>query len=222
MILEPASFGDEYAVAPVVDRRTSAGKEMWAAFCAQNEGKTVITQDNADTMREMEEALERCTLANELMRGEGQTEVPFFWTDPETEEKCKIKLDRIIKGLDGRYYIIDYKTAKCAETNRFNAEVFRLGYHLQAGMYSEGVMTALNLDYRPTFLFVVQEKEPPYSLNVIEVSEDVMKVGVAKFHELLQKYHDCKMVDIWPGYVDDTPNETQLPGWWSLQDEEEL
>ena len=65
-----------------------------------------------------------------------------------------------------------------------------------------------------------QEKDPPYAVNVIEVSDDVMKVGIAKFHELLEKYSDCKAADIWPGYCDDVPNETNLPGWWSLQEEE--
>ena len=93
---------------------------------------------------------------------------------------------------------------------------------MQAGMYTEGVMRAKKLRKRPGFLFVAQEKKAPYSVNVIEVTEDVMKVGVQKFYELIEKYHNCKTVDIWPGFVDENvPNETQLPGWWSLQDEDE-
>lgn len=221
LILEPASFGDEYAIAPVgIDRRTKAGKEQWETFLADNAGKTVIGADDAECMRGMEEAIAKCSLAADLVRGDGETEVPFFWEDQDTGEACKVKLDRLIKGLDGRYYVVDYKTTQCAETERFNHDIFRLGYYMQAAMYTEGVMHGLNLDYRPTFLFVAQEKKAPYSVNVIEVSEDVMKVGLAKFHELLGRLHDCKAVDMWPGYVEDVPNETQLPGWWSLEGEE--
>ena len=219
MILEPADFGNEYAIAPQVDRRTNEGKTAWKAFCDDNQGKTVVTQGDADVMHEMELALERCPLANKLIRGKGETEASFFWTDPDTKEKCKIKCDRIVK-YNRKTYVVDYKTCKSADTNRFNNDIWKLGYHLQAGMYTEGVMRAKKLKKRPGFLFVAQEKEPPYAVNVIEVSEDVMKVGVAKFYELIEKYHECKMVDIWPGYCDGIPNETTLPGWYSLDGED--
>lgn len=220
MILEPAAFGDEYCIAPNIDRRTNAGKAEWKAFLEDNEGKTVVSQADVDDMMAMEAAMEACPLAANLLRGKGQSEVPIFWTDPETGEKCKAKLDMLTKDEDGKYVIIDYKTAKSAETQRFNHEVFNLGYHFQAGFYTEGLMNALGLDYRPRFVFIAQEKKPPYSVNVIEVTDDVMKIGVAKFHELLQKYADCKSVDMWPGYVDDVPNETQLPGWYMSEEED--
>ena len=220
MILEPGDFSNEYAVAPEINRRTNAGKAEWEQFCADNAGKTIITTDDATTMAEMEAALEACPLANQLIRGEGQSEVPIFWIDPETGEKCKAKLDKVVQE-DGKYVIVDYKTALHADTERFNGEIFKLGYHFQAGFYTDGLMHAMELDYRPKFLFVAQEKKAPYSLNVIEVTDDVMKVGVAKFHELLEKYHECKAVDIWSGYVDDIPNEAFIPGWMSFGDEEE-
>ena len=220
MILEPETFGDEYCIAPDADRRTNAGKAIWAEFTEQNAGKTVITQKDSELMAEMEAALESCTLAYGLIRGEGQSEVSLFWTDPETGEKCKAKLDRLVKDEDGKYVIIDYKTARAAETNRFNHEIFSLGYHFQAGFYTEGLMNSLGLNYRPRFIFVAQEKTAPYAVNVIEVTDDVMKIGVAKFHELLEKYVECKTVDLWPGYCDDTPNETQLPGWYMSEEED--
>lgn len=219
LILEPADFGKEYAIAPTVDRRTKEGKAAWEAFCNDNPGKTVVTQGDAEVMHEMEQALERCPLANKLIRGKGTSEEAFFWTDPETGEKCKIKTDRIVR-YNRRTYVVDYKTCKSADTNRFNNDIWKLGYHLQAGMYTEGVMRAKKLKKRPGFLFVAQEKDPPYAVNVIEVSEDVMKVGVAKFYELIEKYHECKMVDIWPGYCDGIPNETTLPWWYSLDGED--
>lgn len=219
MILEPADFGNEYAIAPQVDRRTNEGKAAWKAFCDDNQGKTVVTQGDADVMHEMELALERCPLANKLIRGKGDTEAAFFWTDPDTKEKCKIKCDRVVK-YNRRLYVVDYKTCKSADTNRFNNDIWKLGYYFQTGMYVEGIKISKKLKKMPGFIFVAQEKEPPYAVNVIEVSEDVIKIGVAKFHELLEKYHECQIVDIWPGYCGDIPNETQLPGWYSLDGED--
>ena len=220
MVLEPDDFANEYVVPPMIDRRTKSGKEQWETFMAENEGKTIISAEDAQIMSDMAEKIRSNTIANRLINGKGQTEVPFFWTDQDTGVLCKAKSDRIVTDEDGHYIIIDYKTTICADTERFNYEIFKHGYHFQAGFYTEGLMTALNLDYRPRFLFVAQEKKAPYAVNVIEVSEDVMKIGVDKFHELLEKYKECSMLDIWPGYCENAINETQLPGWWNLSENE--
>jgi exodeoxyribonuclease VIII len=97
-----------------------------------------------------------------------------------------------------------------------------MGYFMQAGMYAEGYKTSQKKRKLPGFLFVAQEKKPPYSVNVIEVSEEVMEAGVAKFHELLEKYHNCKALDLWPGYINgNIPNDAFVPGWMERELEEE-
>ena len=220
-ILENADFPAEYAVAPNVDRRTKAGKDAWEQFIGSIGDRTPVTEEDSQTMIGMMLAIERCPLAKKLILGKGETEQAFFWDDPETKEKCKIKTDRLVR-YNRRLYVVDYKTCQTAETNRFNTEIWRLGYYFQAGMYTEGVMKARKLRKRPGFLFVAQEKKPPYSVNVIEVSEEVMAAGVAKFHELLGKYHDCKVLDNWAGYVGDVPNDCFVPTWMEREMEEEL
>lgn len=217
-VLEPADFSSEYAVAPNVNRVTKEGKAQWAAFCEENEGKEILKQEDVDTMDAMARAILMCPLADKLINHKGLTEVPFFWTDRETGEKCKVKLDRLVT-FNRRKYVVDYKTTQCAETQRFNSEVWKLGYYMQAAMYTEGVQKARKMKKRPGFLFVCQEKKPPYAVNVIEVTDEVMRAGDLKFHELLRKFHECKKADLFPGYVDDVPNETTLPGWYSLDDE---
>ena len=220
-VLEPMGFGCEYAVAPNVDKRTKDGKETWAQFTEENAGKTIISADDYDVMWAMSVAVGNCPLAKKLIYGNGETEEPFFWIDPETGEGCKIKVDRLVK-YRRRLYVVDYKTTQCADTFRFNSDMWKLGYYFQAAMYTEGVMRAKKLRKRPGFLFVAQEKKAPYSVNVIEVSEDVTNAGDAKFHQLLQKYHDCKAIDRWPGYVDDVPNDAFVPTWAEREMEDEF
>ena len=222
-ILEPLEFFDEYAITPNVDRRSKAGKEAWEQFCAANEGKTVIPQDKFDTMKEMQDALQNCPLAKELIYGEGLTEEPFFWTDTDTGEECKIKLDRLVM-IDGRYVVVDYKTAQSAQTDRFIHDMVKLGYTLQCAMYTEGVMVCNGLDYRPDFAFVVQEKTEPYSVNVIYVPSDtsVMTYGQDQFREFIGILHNCKLTDNWYGYMGafEETNEAYLPGYINLADDE--
>ena len=46
LTLEPDKFLDQYAIAPKVDRRTKAGKETWANFSSENEGKQILTSQD--------------------------------------------------------------------------------------------------------------------------------------------------------------------------------
>ena len=219
-VLENDDFDSEYVLAPNINRRTNAGKEEWERFCSENKGKTVVSPDDVQVMAEMREAIERCQLAKKLLFGKGETEKAYFWTDKETGEKCKIKCDRIVT-YNRRKYIVDYKTTQCAETNRFNSDIWKMGYHFQAGMYAEGYKAANRKKKLPGFLFVAQEKKVPYSVNVIEVPEDVMTAGVVKFHELLKKMHECKEADLWAGYVGDVPNDAFVPTWMEREMEDE-
>ena len=217
LLLEPDDFDSEFAVAPNVDKRTKAGKEVYAQFCADNADKTIVSQDDYLLASEMAAKVLSTPLCADLLNG--QHEVPYFWTDSETNEQCKCRVDCLTE-TDGGLVIIDYKTAASAATDKFNTEIFRYGYHFQAAMYSEGVMQALGLSERPDFAFIAQEKKPPYSVNVIAITDDVMLAGLDVYRELLGIYHDCKETDWWYGYLGafDVINEAYLPGYMSLGD----
>ena len=215
-ILEPDKFDEDYAVAPIVDRRTKEGKSEWELFCTENSNKDIISAEDFKIIQEMAAAIWRNPIANNLIYGKGKTEVPFFWIDKDTGEKCKVKLDRLVR-IDRRFVVVDYKTALSAETTRFCNEIPKLGYHLQAAMYTEGVMKKKRLKYRPDFIFVVQEKKEPYSVNVIYVPFDsgVMLYGQDQFRELLGILHQCKLTDNWYGFTGafGDMNEAFLPGY---------
>ena len=217
-------FAKEYAVAPNVDRRTKAGKEEWERFSAANEGKTVVSEDNFCIMFDMGSAVSKCVMAENLLHGDnGETEVPFFWTDKDTGEECKVKLDRLVE-LDGRYVVVDYKTSQSAQTDKFVHSMIKFGYCLQAAMYTEGVMICKGLDYRPDFIFVVQEKDEPYSVNVIYVPSDssVMQYGIDQFREYIGILHQCKELDNYYGYLGPygESSEAYLPGYIQIGEEE--
>lgn len=220
LLLEPGGFADEYAVTPAIDRRTKAGKEEWAAFSEKNADKQPVSMDDFLTAMDMVKAVERHPIAKKLLGG--SHEIPLFWTDEDTGELCKCRLD-ILTELDGKPVVVDYKTAASAMTDKFNAAIWQYGYHLQAYMYTEAVMKCLELDERPRFLFVVQEKKPPYAVNVIEATEDVMTVGMDTFRELIGILHQCLETGYFYGFngAFDDINEAYLPGYMTMGDEEE-
>lgn len=218
-LLEPESFTDEFVVAPNVDRRTKAGKAEYDAFMTSAGDRTVIGQDDYDTILAMRDKALSIPFVRAVL--DGEHELPLFWTDADTGLKCKVKLDAL-KRNDGNVIIADYKTAKDARTDVFNHAVFRLGYHLQAYMYSEGAMQALGLTERPDFIFIVQEKKAPYSVNIVQVGEDVINAGMDCFREYMGMLKQCTDTGYWWGYngLYGEPNETYLPGWMSLGEDE--
>ena len=90
-------------------------------------------------------------------------------------------------------------------------------------MYSTGVKTAKGLDELPDFIFIVQEKTEPYSVNIVTIPPEVMLAGIDTYRELLGTYHECKEMDYWWGYngMLNEPNEAFLPGWMQMGAEEE-
>ena len=214
-VLEPETFWDEFILAPNVDRRTKAGKEEYAAFVEQAKDKQIITLDQWQTVHDMSDALKMNTVANKLLNG--VHELPAFWTDEETGERCKCRFD-CITNINGQPVIVDYKTANSATTDEFTRSAIRYGYDFQAAMYSAGY-AATNDGETPMFVFVVQEKEPPYAINVLVADDAFVAHGEEIFRELISLYHHCKTTNKWFGYLgeDNVINTLSLPVWMSAE-----
>lgn len=221
MLLEPTEFYEEFAVKPEgIDRRTKEGKEEYARFLRQAEGKTVIDLDTYATIRGMVDKAIGNPQVRKLLSG--RKEIPFFWTDPDTGVACKVKCD-CVTYLDDMPVIVDYKTCKSAKTEDFIRDAYKYGYHLQVAMYTEGMMQVKHLKERPMFVFIVEEKDPPFALNLVTVPDDVMDYGLDTMRELLGIYKECEEMDNWFGYNGpfNQQNEMSLPGWLAKEIENE-
>ena len=200
-ILEPETFFDEFEVIPKVDRRTTKGKEVIQAFEQLHCGKTFITNEEMQAIYRMRAALLNNDTARALLQGDIRTEIPFSWVDPETGELCKVKID-ILAEQNGMPLIVDYKTTTSCADGSFERSCRKYGYHFQAGMYTEGVRRNMLEDRE--FVFIAQEKDPPYAVRVYWCENDFVERGMEIFHDLLRTYHKCKTDNDWPGYEDST------------------
>ena len=84
-ILERDDFDSEFAVALNVDRRTKVGKEEYAKWLEENEGKDVVSSDDMEKIKAMAEVIDSNKFAKRLLSGEH--EKSFFWTDEQTGEE---------------------------------------------------------------------------------------------------------------------------------------
>lgn len=203
LILEPEREG-EIAIAPDVDRRTKAGKEEWAAFLAESNGRQTATADQFDAARRMRDAVQAQPFARALLAG-GEPEVTLLWQQDGTPIKCR--LDWLCRSHD---VVLDLKTASDASAVEFARASGRYAYHLQAALYTDAA-AACGLGER-AFVFLVVESEPPHGVALYQLDEDAMRAGSVRYRQALERYRECLARNDWPGY----PPEVQpltLPKW---------
>lgn len=194
-ILEKDDFCNEFAVAPKVDKRTKEGKLLWEQFQQENEDKEIISADEMIQIDEMSQAIDGVPLARQLLTGVCETS--YFWTDVPTGEKCKCRPD-CLTVLDGKPYIVDYKTTDSCQDGHFERNIRKYHYKLQAGMYCEGLFNSELKEYG--FAFVAQEKKAPYAVRVYICDPEFIREGYDEFRSLMGIYHDCKESGNWYGY----------------------
>ena len=194
-ILEPETFSDEFAVAPKVDRRTKDGKETWNKFVEDNAGKEVITEEDFEILQDMKAVIDHDVHASAFLNG--IHEQSFFWTDSATGEKCKVRPD-CISEVDGKKYLVDYKTTDSCADGAFERSVRKYGYKFQSGMYREGYFQNTFEDVG--FVFVAQEKTAPYAVRVYICSDEFLNEGYTQFREAIGIYHECKTTNHYWGY----------------------
>lgn len=211
LVLEPLTFADEFAVAPLVDRRTAAGKQQWKEFLDGSAGKTVVPLEMMAQASDMLQSVVNEPLALKLL--DGAHETPYFWRDADSGDTwCKCRTDCLCTKYS-QPIIVDVKSTADASTDAFMRDAVKYGYDLQAAMYSEGVEACTG--EAPMFVFIAVEKTPPYAVNILQADELFMRRGQTLLRETLTEYRYCRESGNWYGYLGRNRqiNNLSLPAW---------
>lgn len=208
-VLEPELFEKSFVVAPKVDRRTVAGRTMWAAFEAEAAGKTIVTTEDHATIEGALRSVWSHPRASALLRGAVHREVGAVWTHERTGELCKGLIDCISRD-DGWTWVVDLKSTRDASPGAFAAAVARYSYHAQAAHYLAG-LDAIS-KHKRRFAWIAVEKEAPYATAVYEPDEATLLAGEALVERWLDQYAAAKESGEWPGYSGEVQSLT-VPRW---------
>lgn len=200
------------------DWRTKAAKEQAAE--ARAAGATpLLLREHAQVVA-MAAKLREHPLASALLDpAAGAPEVSLFWNDDRTGVQLRARLDWLPQPRAGRMIIPDYKTAGTANPWEFRKAAANFGYYLQAAWYSEAVQ-ALRLADDVAFLFVVQQKTPPYLVSVVQLDADATRLGERDMRRAVDTFRDCTASGRWPSYSSDVVL-VSLPPWFGHQPDQE-
>jgi hypothetical protein len=175
---------------------------------AHADGNTPVLTAELATARRMADVVHDDPVARPLF-ADGHAELSLYFDDPESGVRLRARPDWMTTRH--RLIIVDFKTSVTANPKLFARKAADYGYHQQAAWYIDAV-AALGLDWHPAFVFVVQEKEPPFLVSVVELDADAIAEGRRLNREAIRIYAACMLADEWPGYTDRiTP--ISLPPW---------
>jgi exodeoxyribonuclease VIII len=177
-LLQPKLFSDTYIIAPDVNRRTKAGKDMWEEFIAnlKDDAKTV-TIEEYNRIQMMIESVMNNSSAADLIANLVESEKMIEWTDEETN----VPMRGILDGI-GRDYIIDIKTCHDAEPTKFQRDAINMAYHRQAAIYVDSQPRPMS------YYLIAIEKDEPFGVSVHEMTAELLNAGRFNYRHLLNEY----------------------------------
>ncbi len=207
MLLEPEKFTDQFVIEPVINRRTSAGKQQAEEFEAacKASGKMVITGEESRKLNLMRESVMAHPEARQLMEAEGEAEASAYWIDPETGVKCRCRPDKLITKAG---FIVDVKTT--GDMGKVARSVFDYRYHVQDAFYSDGYAHASGEATNGfLFLFISTAIEcGRYPVRIFQLDQEAKMIGRYAYQANLRTYAECMESGVWPGV-----EELSLPAW---------
>ncbi len=189
---------------------------------ARAEGKVPLLTAEYETVQAMAAALKRHPIAGRMFNPErGKPEQSLFWKDQKFGIWRRARLDWLPTAGNGQHWVADLKTCRSAAPDRLQKAMWDYGYATQAAWYLDGVR-ALGLGDKLTkFVFVFQEKTPPYLVTVAEPDPFALQIGAYENQSAMATYRDCMATGHWPGYSDGIES-IPLPRWIEAQYAKEI
>lgn len=208
------TVGDPFEVVNADSWRTKDAKEVRDA--ALQAGNTPLLAKEYAQVRAMADAILDHPVTGELFtRNDTTSEQSLYWTDEQTGVACRARPDLAVNDWS---LVVDYKTTVSADPREFAKSIAKYGYHQQQAWYCEAVETLTGI--RPEFVFVCQEKTPPYELSLIQLDADAVRIGGRLNEDARSIYAACMDSGVWPSY----PTSVQvvgLPAWALRQADQE-
>jgi hypothetical protein len=105
-----------------------------------------------------------------------------------------------------------HNTSTSANPEDFRKAVHNFRYHVQDAWYRAAVEGAGIAD-DPLFVFIVQMKDPPYLVTIVQLDADAQRVGRDLAGQAMDAFRSCNETGVWPGFADNDIPEIGLPKW---------
>lgn len=198
LLLQPHLAGQEVAVYPGI---VHASNKDYKLFMESNPTKLVVDEPTFSKARQL-----AAKVQDKLYKGrslgkfieEAKTEVSIYFTEPTTGLQLRIRPDIYHPDLD-----FDLKSTRHPSVPLFARDAMKLGYDLQAFMYSLGRSLFEGSDVPKPFVFIAAETSEPFSVHTLAAGDTFLTNGAKKFQDCLSIYKACCDSNHWPDLSSD-------------------
>lgn len=189
LVLEPDLFWTNYCVSPKFDMRTKVGKEGYAKFLEESNGKTILNEDEVQlALLIASEGMTNDTFM-ELIK-DSHRELSCYTKDEKTGLLLRMRPDSFAKG---KSTIVDIKTCQDSSPKAFKRDVYKFGYYVSASFYMDFLR-------REHYVFCAMEKNAPNQTALYELDDDMIELGRTQYRLALDLIKWCKDNDYYPDY----------------------
>ena len=174
MLLEPETFTDEFAIFEGARR---AGKQ-WQEFKEQNEGKTLIKQQELDDANKIINNALSHPVLTEMMLNKEATEIRLEWKHKGVDFKGFADL---LTTFNGRKCVVDIKTTFDAG-RRFERDLYYNDYKMQLAMYQD------QYDKDTDAYIVAIETATPFNIQVYKLDDSLLFKGWMDYDHYTDKF----------------------------------
>lgn len=210
---EVLGVGPALVIVDTEDWRTKAAREQRDAAYA--EGAVPLLAHEYQQVQEMAAAIRAHKVAATLFNPDhGTPEQSMFWIDQRSGVWLRGRLDWQPDSVatSGRLILVDYKTTTASDLDSIQRAVYDRGYFQQAPWYLDGAEALGMSPEGSAFLFVFQQKTPPYPVTVVELDPVALRLGRDRNHRAVQLYAECVAAGRWPSHHDEIAT-VALPAW---------
>ncbi len=207
LVLEPETFGNQFAVSEKFDGRTKIGKAGKAAFMAANEGKIIVDAGQMETATAMARSVMEHPEVKEILSVENQREHSGFCIDRDTGLNVKYRPD-----IRTDHFIADLKTCADASKEEFARSIFKLGYHISAAHYLKCDHELFDTTHGQ-FIFICVESTFPHEVAVYTLKSTAIDHGYDQCAKALNMIKDAELTGDYPELNDGLACEIDIPAY---------
>jgi len=203
------AFDGQYVKKPDnIKLTTKEGKEWKAGVGRKKILSTGGKDDPWNSVQGMAESLRRLEWYSggdaEYIK---RNEVSIYWD--WLGVRCKARLDSVLveEGI-----VLDLKSTDTVDPDLFQKKVIGLGYDFQAAFYAKAAQVAFGKDFK--FIFTAVERRAPYTVDLFEVTQDMLEEGLYKCEKALRLYKECSDAKEWPNR-EPLIRQLDYPSWYN-------
>jgi hypothetical protein len=170
VILEPELFKSNYIIAPKFDMRTLVGKQGYAEFLVNSNGKTILFEDEYTMAVKMGVSASQNDTFVDLIK-DSYRELSCYTTDEKTGLPLRMRPDSFSKT---KSTITDIKTCRESSPSKFKWDVRSFGYAISSAFYMDFLK-------RENYVFCAIEKSPPYETALYVLDDEMTEYGRTQY-----------------------------------------